>query len=103
MPSQLAPATLEGWFALHQMFSMDWASVREAGFAFAADAEALFAVLERQVLPTYYDDRARWIALMRNSIAQLGARFNTNRMLVEYVDGLYLPAHRDLVAELTAA
>jgi glycogen phosphorylase len=69
----------------------------------AADAEALFAVLERQVLPTYYDDRARWIALMRNSIAQLGARFNTNRMLVEYVDGLYLPAHRDLVAELTAA
>jgi len=45
MPSQLAPATLEGWFALHQMFSMDWASVREAGLAFAADAEALFAGL----------------------------------------------------------
>jgi chlorite dismutase len=45
MPSQLAPATLEGWYALHQMFSMDWASVREAGFAFAADAQALFADL----------------------------------------------------------
>jgi hypothetical protein len=40
---------------------------------------------------------------MRSSIAQLGTRFNTNRMLAEYVDGLYLPAHRDLLAELTAA
>jgi starch phosphorylase len=69
----------------------------------AADAEALFTALERQVIPTYYGDRVRWIALMRNSIAQLGARFNTNRMLVEYVDGLYLPAHRDFVAQLAAA
>jgi starch phosphorylase len=69
----------------------------------AADAEALFAVLEQKVLPTFYDDRAHWVQLMRSSIAQLGTRFNTNRMLAEYVDGLYLPAHRDLLSELTAA
>src|SRR5581483_10736068 len=65
----------------------------------AADAAALFEVLEQQVLPTYYDDRARWVQLMRGSIAQLGARFNTNRMVVEYVESLYLPAHRDLIAQ----
>jgi glucan phosphorylase len=35
--------------------------------------------------------------MMRSSIAQLGTRFNTNRMVVEYVESLYLPAHRDLV------
>ena len=69
----------------------------------AADADALFAVLEQQLVPVYYDDRARWIGLMRNSIAQLGARFNTNRMLVEYVEQLYLPAHRDLLARLQTA
>ena len=40
---------------------------------------------------------------MRNSIARLGARFNTNRMLVEYVERLYLPAHDDLLARLQAA
>src|SRR5215218_3218966 len=46
MPSQLAPATLEGWYALHQMFSMDWASVRAwTERAFAAEAEALFGRL----------------------------------------------------------
>jgi starch phosphorylase len=67
-----------------------------------ADGIALFEVLEQQVLPTFYDDRARWVGLMRNSIAQLGARFNTNRMLVEYVEGLYLPAHRERASALAA-
>jgi starch phosphorylase len=69
----------------------------------AADRDALLSVLEGQVIPMFYDDRARWVSLMRNSIAQLGARFNTNRMLVEYVEGLYLPAHRDLVDQMTTA
>ena len=73
-----------------------------------ADRTALFAVLEEHVLPAYYerDEHGRppqWIELMRHSIAQLGARFNTNRMVAEYVDGLYLPAHRDLIDALTTA
>ena len=64
----------------------------------AADAEALFAVLEEQVLPAYYnrDDDGlprRWIEMMRHSIAELGADFGTNRMVAEYVERLYLPAH----------
>lgn len=48
MPSQLAPATLEGWYALHQMFRMDWPAVRDpdARDAFAREAEALFAALD---------------------------------------------------------
>jgi glycogen phosphorylase len=63
-----------------------------------ADAEALYAVLEEQVLPAYYerDDAGlpqRWIALMRESIAELGPRFGTARMVAEYVERLYLPAH----------
>src|SRR5262249_11558082 len=63
-----------------------------------ADAEALYAVLEQQVLPAYYerDDTGlpeRWIALMRESIAELGPRYGTARMVAEYVERLYLPAH----------
>jgi starch phosphorylase len=68
----------------------------------AADADALYDVLEQQVIPAYYD-RARWLELMRNSIAQLGARFNTNRMVIEYVESLYLPAHHDLLSRLQTA
>ncbi len=63
-----------------------------------ADAEALYAVLEERVLPAYYErDEAglpqHWIALMRESIAELGPRFGTARMVAEYVERLYLPAH----------
>jgi starch phosphorylase len=63
-----------------------------------ADAEALYVVLEEQVLPAYYErDEAglpqRWIELMRESIAELGPRFGTARMVAEYVERLYLPAH----------
>jgi starch phosphorylase len=63
-----------------------------------ADAEALYALLVEQVLPAYYErDEAglpqRWIALMRESIAELGPRFGTARMVSEYVERLYLPAH----------
>jgi glycogen phosphorylase len=74
----------------------------------AADAEALFAVLEQQVLPAYYerDERGlptRWIDMMRHSIAELGPRFNTTRMVAEYVERLYLPAHESVVAKAAAA
>jgi starch phosphorylase len=63
-----------------------------------ADAEALYVALEDQVLPAYYErDEAglpqRWIAVMRESIAELGPRFGTARMAAEYVERLYLPAH----------
>jgi starch phosphorylase len=80
----------------------DWVATNDADQD-AADAEALFAVLEQDVVPTFYGDRERWLALMRGSIAQLGARFSTNRMLSEYVEALYLPAHRDLLEQLQVA
>ena len=64
----------------------------------AADAAALYAVLSEQVLPAYYerDEEGlpqRWIAMMREAIAELGPRFGTPRMVTEYVERIYLPAH----------
>ena len=74
----------------------------------AADTDALFAVLEQQIVPAYFDRDAdglplRWIEMMRHSIAELGTEFSTNRMVREYVERLYLPAHRDLAAALETA
>jgi len=74
----------------------------------AADAESLFAVLEQVVIPTFFerdarDLPARWVEMMRHSIAELGTEFSTNRMVREYVERLYLPAYRDLAATLAAA
>ena len=43
MPAALPPATLEGWYALHQMFALDWAKL---GAAQPAERDALLAEVE---------------------------------------------------------
>jgi starch phosphorylase len=63
-------------------------------------------VLESEVLPAFYARDAsglpqRWLALMRESIAELGPRFGTARMVAEYVERLYLPAHEGALSTST--
>ena len=95
---------LDGWWAEAYSPAVGFAiGRRRAGGADdaeqdEADADALFAVLEEDVIPAFYERDAaglpqRWIALMRESIAELGPRFGTARMVTEYVERLYLPAH----------
>src|SRR5690606_6688840 len=55
----------------------------------AHDHAALYEVLLGDVVPTYYDDRARWMAMMRASIADTRERFSVERMLREYDEQLY--------------
>jgi glucan phosphorylase len=45
------------------------------------------------VVPTWTDDRERWLELMKNSIAELSPRFSMQRAVIEYVGGYYRPAH----------
>ncbi len=61
------------------------------------EAEALYALLERDVVPTFYERETDglprdWIALMKASIGNLCHRFNTHRMAQEYTETFYLPA-----------
>jgi starch phosphorylase len=93
---------LDGWWAEayspDRGFAIESLEAETEAEQDEADAQALYAVLEQQVLPAYYErDEAglpqHWIALMRESIAELGPRFGTARMVAEYVDRLYLPAH----------
>jgi glycogen phosphorylase len=48
-------------------------------------ARSLYDKLEREVIPLFYQDRTRWVAIMRHSIALNGGFFNTQRMLQQYV------------------
>jgi starch phosphorylase len=52
------------------------------------DVEALYAVLEKEVLPAYAD-RGRWTAMMRASIDTVRERFSSDRMVREYFEELY--------------
>ncbi len=70
------------------------------------EASALYDLLEREVVPTFYDRRAdglprRWIEHMKSCIGSLCWYFNTNRMVREYCERFYLSAdakYRDLAA-----
>jgi starch phosphorylase len=53
------------------------------------DMRSLHDLLEREVVPTYYGDQARWVRMMRASIAMSEWRFSTDRMVRQYYDELY--------------
>tara|TARA_Y100001958_G_scaffold158920_1_gene158393 strand:- start:287 stop:1921 length:1635 start_codon:yes stop_codon:yes gene_type:complete len=48
-----------------------------------SDANSLYDVLEKEVIPTFYDDKERWITIMRNSIIT-GVDFTSQRMVRDY-------------------
>jgi glycogen phosphorylase len=54
------------------------------------DAAALYDKLEQVVLPTWYDDRPRWIWMMKQSIAKLSSFFNAHRMMRRYAAEAYI-------------
>lgn len=61
----------------------------------ARDADALYRVLEQEVVPTYYyrDSQGiprRWVAMMKHSIKTLAPAFNSDRMVQEYAQKIYL-------------
>ena len=94
-------STLDGWW--DEMFDGD------NGFAIggaddspdvaqqdAADAQSLFELLERTVVPTFYERTEgplprRWLGRVRRSLETLGPRVLATRMVREYVEDFYLP------------
>ena len=63
----------------------------------AAEAEALYHLLEQEVIPEFYTRDAEgipraWVARMRESMTRLTPRFSANRTVREYTEQHYLPA-----------
>lgn len=63
----------------------------------AADADALYTLLEKEVIPAFYQRNEKgipkaWIARMRASMARLTPHFSSNRMMREYTEKYYIPA-----------
>jgi starch phosphorylase len=93
---------LDGWWAEAYVPEVGWAlgDGQEHGDDpawDAAEAEALYNLLERQVVPEFYSRDlngipAAWVERMRESIARLTPRFSANRAVREYTEQHYLPA-----------
>jgi starch phosphorylase len=59
-----------------------------------ADAEALYTLLERDVVPTFYErDRDgiphRWLAVVRRAMVSVTPRFSARRMVKQYAEDVY--------------
>jgi starch phosphorylase len=93
---------LDGWWAEAYSPEVGWAlgDGREHGDDpswDAIEAEALYSLLEREVIPEFYarDERGiapRWVARIRESMARLTPAFSANRTVREYTEAHYLPA-----------
>lgn len=62
----------------------------------AADAASLYAVLENELIPAFYDRDERglpaaWIGRMKNALATLTPQFSSDRMVSEYLHRIYDP------------
>ncbi|MEJ2339164.1 MAG: alpha-glucan family phosphorylase, partial [Gemmatimonadales bacterium] len=100
-------ATLDGWWAEGFEGENGWAlPLAEPGAdeeeVDNEDVRALFELLEREVVPLYYDrDESGlprgWLRKMKQALRIAGARFTTRRMVQQYALDYYAPA---LVGEL---
>ena len=93
---------LDGWWDEAYAPGIGWAIGRgeaydSPDYQDQVEAEALYDLLERDVIPMFYDRGRdnlprRWISRMKASIGALSHSFNTNRMVAEYTDRFYMPA-----------
>ena len=95
---------LDGWWAEGYNGSNGWAidpgcQCDNQADQDRADADALYTLLEQEVVPLYYrrdaDDVPRgWVKVMKEAIRTSVPYFTTRRMVKEYAERYYVPAMR---------
>jgi starch phosphorylase len=101
---------LDGWWAEAYHPDIGWAIGRgeeydDPELQDRLEASTLYDVLEHEVVPLFYDRGPdglprRWIAHMKNAMEAICPRFNTTRLVQDYLREFYLPA-AERSAELT--
>jgi starch phosphorylase len=93
---------LDGWW--DEMFDGEngWAISSAEGYEDlarrdAVEAESLFEILERQIVPLFYDRveggplPRRWVSRVKSSLQSLGPQVVASRMVKDYTENLYEP------------
>jgi starch phosphorylase len=93
---------LDGWFDEAYEISGGWAIGDREPYSDDQDeihARAIYSILENEIVPMYYEGRDEgvpvdWTRRMKQSLMHLSPRFNSQRMVAEYLSQLYEPAHQ---------
>ncbi len=95
---------LDGWWVEGYSPETGWAighgeDYEDKDYQDKVESSSLYDLLEQEVIPLFYDRGADglprgWITKMKASMSRLCPLFNTNRMVMEYCNRYYLPAHQ---------
>ena len=95
-------STLDGWWDEIYTPKIGWGvgqrqEYEDVEYWDEIEAQELYAILEEQIVPTFYDrgdERMpkKWISMMKQNMAINCPMFNSNRMLQEYTEEMYIPA-----------
>lgn len=100
----LALSVLDGWWDEVGPCEFGWSIGGPENYKTEAErdsveAESLYSLIEQEIAPTYYakengtDFSPAWMALMKESVKHIAPFFNTHRMVKEYYERFYVPAH----------
>ncbi|MBO7191583.1 MAG: alpha-glucan family phosphorylase [Elusimicrobiaceae bacterium] len=99
----LALSVLDGWWDEVGPCDFGWSiggaeTYKSEAERDAVEAEALYNLIEQEIAPAYYAKNDKglsetWLNLMKESIKHIAPVFNTNRMVKEYYEKFYVPAH----------
>jgi glycogen phosphorylase len=89
-------STPDGWFPEFAKDKINGFIIPPAQFGLAAceqdaiEANNLYDLLEKEIIPMYYDYPARWLSIVKNSMQDIIPYFDSNRMAAEYYEKMYL-------------
>jgi len=94
-------SVLDGWWAEGYDGTNGWAIGTNATYDSyeaqdKADSSSIYHILENKIIPAYYNKDSKglskeWVKYMKNSIKTTAGKYSTSRMLVDYVNQLYMP------------
>ncbi len=87
----------DGWWAEAANNEVGWTIPASSGQnKNAIDAECLYQLLEKEIIPLYFERNKKnlplkWISKIKSCIAQIVPQFTTQRMMKEYISKYYQP------------
>ena len=94
-------SVLDGWWAEGYDTTNGWAIGLDKNYDSYeiqdnSDSDSIYSTLENKIIPTYYRQNEKeyskdWVKYMKNSIISTGGRYSTSRMLVDYMEKIYMP------------
>ena len=91
----------DGWFDEAAESSGGWSIGGRDEYSHEHDdsnAASLYSLLENEIVPLFYEGRehgmpVEWMGRVKQSLRHISVHFNCKRMIAEYRDNLYAPAH----------